>query len=151
MQKLERFEPEFTTEYIEELTTKTMKIFNLPRDGAKRQIKESIKGEHWRNDIYHVVVRRGDHIIHLSIKRHDREPVVDWRDKQAIKNQLCGPECEGVEMFPAESRVIDTSNQFHLWVFKDPKVRLPFGFDEGKVKTDVKVGHSKQRAFTGVE
>ena len=38
-----------------------------------------------------------------------------------------GPECEGLELYPAEARLIDGSNQFHLWVCSDPNVRFPFG------------------------
>jgi hypothetical protein len=37
--------------------------------------------------------------------------VHDWRDLQRIKNQLVGPECEAVELYPAESRKVDTANQ----------------------------------------
>ncbi len=68
-------------------------------------------------------------ICHLSIKRKDREPVSDWRDKQAIKNQLCGDAAEGLELYPAESRVVDSANQFHLWVFLDSEI--PVGFEQG--------------------
>ena len=69
-------------------------------------------------------------IVHLSIKRNDRAPIMNWRDLQKIKNELVGPECEAVQIFPAESRMVDTSNQYHLWVFSDPKVRIPFGYRE---------------------
>jgi hypothetical protein len=63
---------------------------------------------------------------HLSIKRLDKEPIMDWRDLQAIKSQLCGAEAEAIQLFPAESRVVDTSNQYHLWVFmKGQGERLP--------------------------
>lgn len=66
-------------------------------------------------------------MTHLSIKTHDRSPIRDWRDLQRIKNELCGPEREGIELFPAESRLVDTANQFHLFVM--PRgVRLPFGW-----------------------
>jgi len=62
----------------------------------------------------------------LSIKRIDKEPIMDWRDLQAIKTQLCGPEAEAMQLFPAESRVVDTSNQYHLFVFmKMGGKRLP--------------------------
>lgn len=63
----------------------------------------------------------------LSIKTRDKAPVHDWRDFQRIKNELIGPEAEGVELYPAESRLVDTSNQYHLWVF-DPPFRFPFGY-----------------------
>lgn len=69
-------------------------------------------------------------IVHLSIKRNDRAPILKWRDMQKIKNDLVGPECEAVQIFPAESRLVDTSNQYHIYVFKDPSIRIPFGYQE---------------------
>jgi len=35
---------------------------------------------------------------------------------QEIKNQICGCEAEGVELYPAESRLVDQANQYHIWV-----------------------------------
>lgn len=71
----------------------------------------------------------------LSICRIDRKTVRDWRDLQRIKNELVGEECEAVEIYPAESRLVDTSNQFHLWVMSDSRFRFPWGFDERMVTT----------------
>ena len=94
--------------------------------------------EVYLNSRYQVFVYRrrfsGMAWLHLSIKRHDRKPVRDWRDMQRIKNELCGTECEAVELYPAESRCMDTANQFHLWV-TPPGVRAPFGFTEGRMVT----------------
>lgn len=67
--------------------------------------------------------------VHLSIKKRMKEPHVDWRDMQRIKNELCGPEREAVEVYPAESRLVDTSNQYHLWVMPEGE-RIPFGFGD---------------------
>jgi hypothetical protein len=53
-----------------------------------------------------------------------------WRDLQRIKNDLVGPECEAVQLFPAESRLVDTSNQYHLYVCNDPAHRVGFGYGE---------------------
>jgi len=72
-------------------------------------------------------------VIWLSIKRRDKAPVHDWRDLQVIKNLIVGPEHEGFELYPAESRLGDTANQFHLFVFMDAKVRMPVGFLEREV------------------
>ena len=85
-------------------------------------------------------------IVHLSIKRLDKEPIHDWRDLQRIKNELIGPEYEAVEVYPAESRLVDDANQFHLWVFMDETFRLPFGFAERLVSEGSTFG-SKQRPF----
>lgn len=54
----------------------------------------------------------------------------DWRDLQAIKNELVGPEHEAIELYPAESRLVDTANQYHLWVLKDPSQRIPVGWTQ---------------------
>lgn len=64
----------------------------------------------------------------LSIKRRDRDVIRDWRELQAIKNAVIGPEHEGFELYPAESRLCDTANQFHLFVFMQARVRMPVGF-----------------------
>lgn len=97
------------------------------------------------NDKYQVAIRDMGEFVHLSIKRIDREPIHDWRELQQIKTELIGPECEAVELYPAESRVIDTANQFHLWACKDPKFRFPLGFDSKRVVTDNPLGDSKNR------
>jgi hypothetical protein len=83
---------------------------------------------------------------HLSLKRRDREPIDHdrWRILQQIKNTLVGEENEAVEMYPAESRLVDTANQYHLWVFADPNERWPFGFTERYVTSTESHG-SKQR------
>lgn len=87
-------------------------------------------------------------ITHLSFKRIDREPMHDWRLFQEIKNMIVGPEYEAVELYPAESRVVDTANQYHLWVFgsKSAKVRIgDVGFSRG-IRVNESAGGSKQRA-----
>ena len=102
----------------------------------------------YKNDMYQVAVRDlGENLgVHLSIKRIDRAPIHDWRDLQEIKNQLVGPECEGVELYPAESRRVDTANQYHLFVVKDTKYRFPFGFTT-RVVTEDSLGNSVNRPF----
>jgi hypothetical protein len=64
--------------------------------------------------------------VHLSIKAHDKRVVHDWRDMQRIKNEIVGPESEGLELYPGESRLMDESNQYHLFCVY-PGIRLPFG------------------------
>ena len=122
---------------------------------VREQVAQTLADSVWINDAYQVHVRRipsthenSPGLVHLSIRRHDREPVRDWRDMQRIKNQLVGPECEGVELYPAESRLVDSANQYHVWVIDDPKFRFPFGFgDRFVLETDASVAGSRQRAF----
>jgi hypothetical protein len=93
-------------------------------------------------------------VIHLSIKRNDREVIHDWRDLQRIKNELIGPEYEAAELYPAEDRLVDCANQYHLYIMADAEMkplRFPFGFQERLVSDDTsKTGifaKSKQRPF----
>lgn len=83
--------------------------------------------------------------LHLSIIRRDRSAVHDWRHLQRIKNELCGPECEAFELYPAESRLVDTNNQFHLWVLP-PGDSIPVGYKDRDVATNT-FGVHKQRPF----
>ncbi len=95
--------------------------------------------EIWMNDEWIVHKRAGlkwhiqgkneepIYYTHLSIRRDDNQAKPDWRVFQWIKNQLVGEENEGVEIYPPESRLIDTCNQFHLWVFENPDVSLGIG------------------------
>jgi hypothetical protein len=104
------------------------------------------------NGKYHATLRQNGDLITLSIRRDDRRPIIDWRDVQWIKNQLLGPEVEAVQLFPAESRLVDTSNQYYLFANAEPGYRFPFGFESRLVMENVKVtmeghGTSRQRPF----
>jgi len=101
---------------------------------VEQLMRDSFEGNIWLNDTYQVVERRFWNealkrpMVHLSIKRRDREIIRDWRDLQEIKNELVGPDCEAVELFPDETRLVDTSNQYHLWALAEPGLHFPFGF-----------------------
>lgn len=88
------------------------------------------------NNLYQVNIKwnfRG--LIHLSVKRRNKSPVMDWRHLQRIKNELLGPETEMVQLFPAESRLVDTANQYHF--FAIPKgERFPLGYEDGRLVAD---------------
>lgn len=81
----------------------------------------------------------------LCIRRRDSSPVHDWRHLQNIKNDLCGSEREALELYPAESRLVDTANQYHLWVLP-LGLSAPFGYAEREV-ADVPFGKNKNRPF----
>jgi len=94
------------------------------------QVVQRITSLHvFENDVYRVEINYRHPYINLDIKRLDGGSDKNWRDFQQIKNELIGPEHEAVELFPAESRLVDTSNQYHLWVHVDPGYRFPFGFE----------------------
>jgi hypothetical protein len=120
--------------------------FNLSMQQAIEMAARMHDDQVFRNDRYQVAVRDLGEVVHLSIKRIDREWIHDWRELQEIKNLLVGPECEGVELYPAESRKVDSANQYHLWVLKNPALRIPLGFAEGLVMEEPG-GQAQQRPF----
>jgi hypothetical protein len=107
-------------------------------------------GTVWANNRYVVVMRHcGENpvtgpLIWLSIKSVENDARHDWREMQRIKNELVGEEAEAVELYPSESRLVDTANQFHLWCF--PAWRFPFGFGERLVSEKTEGGVT-QRPF----
>lgn len=112
--------------------------------------KQDAEANFYINSTYLVDMRKVDpipgypEVTWLSIKRLDRAPVGEerFRDFQDIKNQLVGKEEEAVELYPAESRLVDTCNQYHLWVVAG--VQFPFGFST-RVVSYVSVGGSVQK------
>lgn len=117
-----------------------MRIYKMTREQVLAMVEEQHRNTTlWINDVYQVAVRplEGDYegFIHLNIRRRDGGPILrDWRHFQQIKNELVGPECEAVELYPAESRKVDASNKFHLFVANDPNFRFPFGDLFGNVR-----------------
>lgn len=109
----EHLYPEHETVVRNDLYTVTMQV--VPPDAAARAVF-------------------GDRaVLWLSIKRNDRKPIHDWRHLQRIKNELAGSDFEAIEVYPAESRLVDTANQFHLWVIADPDFRIPLGWEAREV------------------
>lgn len=115
--------------------------------------------EHYCSRTYHVAVDKetehgfaGMKVWHLSIKRHDREPMQDWRVMQRIKTEIAGAETEALELYPAESRVVDTANQYHLYAFMDGGT-IPVGFPAGArsdlERVNADGGKSRQRPGSG--
>lgn len=78
------------------------------------------------NKTYSVFVREiGRGALHISFHRRDRAAIHDWRHMQAIKNEVAGPERLAVEIFPPESSLVDSSNEYHLWVVPEGAA-IPF-------------------------
>ena len=133
-------------------------------DDTHRLVRTKFYDEIWVNNKYEVLVRRnimpGDKygppegvdfppITWLSIKRRgNREAIRDWRHLQEIKNDICGANAEGVELYPSEGRKMDTSNQFHLWVLEEGN-GFPFGQPFRTVcdVDEAKIDGATQRTF----
>ncbi len=107
--------------------------------------KDTMPGEPsteiWENARYEVTVRRhntgwpladlgsGRPWVQIGISAKDGTPRHDWREFQLIKNQICGPEWEAIELYPAESRLLDPSNYYILWCAQC----IPIGLNDGRV------------------
>lgn len=130
-------------------------IADLMKDGRTReQVLRELDADEvnvttWLNDTYQVQRREfpDSSLIHLNIRRRDGGPILrDWRHFQQIKNELLGEECEAIELYPAESRKVDTSNKYHLWGYADPTFRFPVGMGKRDVSyEDGSVPGTRQR------
>ena len=126
----------------------------IPREQAKRHYNVDLSPDAvFSNSGYVVLVfKREPHglkgmtVWHLSIRRQDREAIHDWRVFQEIKNQICGPEIEALELYPKESRVLDTANQYHLYAIMGGEA-IPLGYTAGVGRCDKPFLNSKQRPF----
>ena len=129
----------------------------LTNSEAKRYYHEMFDCDTYENDIYIVMVFRGkqaDWQVHdpalkgkmtyLSIKNKNKTSIHDWRHFQIIKNELVGEEFEGLEIYPMEERLVDTANQYHLFVF--PKeYKIPFGWTFRSVLKEEAIGGFNKR------
>jgi hypothetical protein len=105
--------------------------------------------ELWGNATLTASVHRySDELVHISYHYRDRRPLRDWRVGQRVKNQLVGEDWEAVELYPRESRVVDTANESHLWCVP---FDLPFGFQKGERATQDQVDEAHRQAGLGGE
>ena len=108
--------------------------------------------EVWLNSQYVVTVQRyregKPDVMALSIRAMNRMAAHDWRHFQRIKNEIAGPDVEAFELYPAQSRTVDTANQYWLWCMR-PGTELPVGFSERTVNGDMdeRFPMSRQRPF----
>lgn len=125
-QHLLSFPTEFFSPYFDGRVPTLLEKLQFVEQGIQR-----ISSAHvFENDLYHVEINQCPPFVHLSIIRLDGGRCNEWSHLQQIKNELVGPECEGVELFPAESRLVDTCNEYHIWVHADRGYRFPFGFSD---------------------
>jgi len=118
-----------------EIVAECVRSYGVTEEKARELLAmEHARSRFFVNAIYQVQVQ--DHgsqgITHLNIRRRDGGMIKDWRHFQQIKNEICGPEREAVEIYPAESRKVDATNKWHLWVLPEG-MKMPFGFTERDV------------------
>ncbi len=112
---------------------------------AKAQFHKMKSEAWWANDLYQACVDVQENgWVHISLKRNDRGTYISWQHKQWIKNDIVGEDKNAMEMFPAEDRVVNCANQYHLWVHKE---LAHIGFPIGYV-TDKPYGKAQQTLET---
>jgi hypothetical protein len=143
-----RYHPEAAQEAPSYLKPLVLSNVRQPGDHASKP------DEYWNNDTYHITVRRyrkdpvfqsEGGMVQLGISSLDGTARHDWRDFQAIKNQLAGAECEAFELYPAESRLLDPSNYYTLWCFPGVR-RIKIGNEKRDV-LDADRALAPQRGF----
>ena len=140
------------TPFIQTTPNITQEAFQLDPEGIANTLAMFNSGQlkMYQNSLYTVMVRtldanNDDGVIHLSIRHNDRKPIRDWRHFQRIKNELVSAEREALELYPAESRLVDEANQYHLWVLPTGEI-FPLGFNEGRL-----VGGSDEASEIGAK
>lgn len=102
------------------------------REHVERSVRLLTPVRLFQNNLYRVEIVDTPPItptfIHLAVSRHDKGTCNEWADLQRIKNEIVGPEYEAIELFPAESRLVNTGNEYHLWVHSNPSYRFPVGW-----------------------
>jgi hypothetical protein len=138
-----RFEETMSRQMIEaegKVRARMAKAGNWPPWEITVLPRNVLRGSGWlgqmttvaQNKLYAVMMRtittpRGC-ITHLAIRSYWGDDV-PWSAKQRIKNELIGTERHAVEVFPAESQLIDHANMYHLWVYGEDYVP-PFSLKE---------------------
>lgn len=111
-----------------------MASFKVSRAQAMEYRATALREKRYENDKYRVfvspihVLAGFPPFIHLTIERVDSQPVHSWAEFQEIKNMLVGPEHEAMELYPAESRLVDMAHQYHAWVLAQPQMRIPLPY-----------------------
>lgn len=52
---------------------------------------------------------------HLRVWRHDGKDGISWDQLQAVKNEAMGEDTVCIEIYPAQSNVVNDVNMRHLW------------------------------------
>ncbi len=133
MTPLEKAEMDIPT--IEE----AMGATGCSRDEAVQRIEWMKAQSVWANNLYQVNVEYlPNSQAHVIIRRLDRQAIHNWTHFQEIKNQVLGKECEAVEIYPKESKLVDAKEHYHLWGFRSEEETFGLGFDKRDAPADKK-------------
>lgn len=113
-----------------------MRQLDMPQHITDHHTRSGVRvpDEVWTNGLYEVFVTHdvNNASSHMSIKRMDRAAIRNWRHFQQMKNEILGEDVEAIELYPAETRLADNANQYHLWGFA-PGEQIPVGMQGAMV------------------
>ena len=129
-------------------------------DIGDEALDQLISDETWGNDRYtvnvHLLDGSRDGFVELAVHNHNRTPHVPWRHLQQIKDEVVGADREAVQLFPAEGRLVDTANEYWLYVYPAGKAPMrkrgvKLGMDYGRnVAYDLPEGFGSSRQSPGM-
>jgi len=135
-----------------ETVEETMRHYGIDEAAATKMLDDAAaECDYYVNDLYQVEVGPalgGLFVRQINIRRRDGGMFKDWRHFQQIKNETVGPEREAVEVYPAESRKVDSCNKWHLWVLPEGEC-VPTNWNERDVQYEERrdVPGLRQRAL----
>lgn len=95
----------------------------LRRTDESEQDVVSAFGSVWLNNWYVIMVDEGMSTFGpctvLKIRRNDAMGMTHWWHMQQIKDEICGADKVGVQVFPKTDDAFDDKHIFWLWVFND--------------------------------
>lgn len=83
----------------------------------------------YQNNRYVVMIQDNCETTHgkcikTLIQKHDNKPIMNhWKELQNIKNKIFGEETLAIEYYPEQSKLIDESNIY--WIFIYPEGIIP--------------------------
>lgn len=109
-----------------------------------------VPAEVWGSSQYTVTVHylddNRDGFVEVGIHNYHRTTHVPWRHIQQIKNEVFGPDREAVQLFPAEDRLLDSANEYWIYVYPTGKAPMRELKDKTPAQTEVKLGMDHGRS-----
>jgi hypothetical protein len=153
-------DPDWFREQKREQVAKMVREASLT-DISDKALDSLLPDETWGNNRYtvniHFLDGDRDGFVELAVHNHNRTPHVPWRHLQQIKDEVMGPDREAVQLFPADDRLVDTANEYWLYVYpvgKAPmrKRGVKLGMDHGRnVSYEAPEGFGRSRQTSEME
>lgn len=140
--------------WIEQITPKQLtEELGVPYHGWMREMDRCWTDENSQYCVTSRLLRtewgKVEHVCITSVNgcgKSDGSWDIPWAVKQEIKNDLFGEKRCAIEVFPETSRLVNTCDCYHLWVF-EKGFQLPFGIHPRDAKTvPVNRGSTRMRA-----